>query len=378
VADSIAVSVIQDERGWDAIDGDWDRLHAVSATASAPLDFAWLRRWWRVYRDAFREPSLRIVTVWRASTLVGALPLFVHREGDGPFGVRCLRLLSTGEAEAEETCADYLDLLSRPGDEALCARRMWQAIDAMAWDHLELLDIDERSALLTPNTLPLTARRSSRGCCPVADLSGGFEAYLQRLSPNGRAQSRRLLREGERAGVRFEIVGADAWRQAFDDLIRLHQDRWAGDGKAGVFAASRFVEFHRSLVAQWVPERAVLARLSHASGPLAVLYGFLSRSTFEFYQSGVRFDAAGLRSPGTLCHLLLMRALAERGVTAYDFLRGAAPCKKRLATRENQLSAVEIWRPTLRAVAYRSARLASDTVRAGVRRLPVPLVEAGI
>ena len=369
MADSIAVRVVVDEEGWDAIGRDWDRLHAVSPTASAPLDLAWLRSWWRVYRTAFREPSLRIVTVWRSSTLIGALPLFVHRDGDGPFGVRCLRLLSTGEAEAEETCADYLDLLSLPGDETLCAQRMWQAIDAMAWDRLELLDIDERSGLLAGDTLPLTARRFSRGPCPIADLSGGFEAYLQRLSPNGRAQARRLLREGERAGVRFEIVHAEARDEAFDDLIRLHQDRWARDGKAGVFAAPRFVEFHRALVAQWVPERAVLARLSHASGPLAVVYGFLSRSTFEFYQSGVQHESNELRSPGTLCHLLLMRALADRGITAYDFLRGASTYKKRLATRENRLSAVEIWRPTLRAVAYRSARLASATVRAGVRKV---------
>jgi CelD/BcsL family acetyltransferase involved in cellulose biosynthesis len=73
----------------------------------------------------------------------------------------------------------------------------------------------------------------------------------------------------------------------------------------------------------------------------------------------VRRDTAGpLRSPGNLAHLLLMRALTERGVTAYDFLRGSASYKLRLATRESQLVGVRIWRPTLRAAIHRSGQLA--------------------
>jgi CelD/BcsL family acetyltransferase involved in cellulose biosynthesis len=284
------------------------------------------------------------------------LPLFLHTERHGPFAVRRLRLLSTGEAEVEETCADYLGLLARPGDEARCAARMWQAIAAVRWDHLQFVDLDERSALLAAGVTPPDARRFSRGVCLAADLSGGFDAYLHRLSANERAQARRLLREGERAGVRLEIVGIDtpndACGEVLDDLIRLHQERWARDGKTGVFAAPRFMAFHRGLAADWVPRRrAVLARLSQPSGPLAVVYGFVARSTFEFYQSGVRFEADGVRSPGILCHLLLMRALADRGFTAYDFLRGASTYKKRLATREHRMAGIELWRPTLGAAA---------------------------
>src|SRR5262249_40577316 len=158
-----------------------------------------------------------------------ALPLFVHR--DARFGVRHLRLLSTGEAEHEETCPDYLDLLSHPGDETICAQRAWREIDRMTWDHVELVNLDARTALLEPDATPPDARRVSLGACPIADLSGGFEAYLQRLSANGRAQARRLIREGERAGARFEIADAGSLSGAFEDLMRLHQERWMRDGR---------------------------------------------------------------------------------------------------------------------------------------------------
>jgi CelD/BcsL family acetyltransferase involved in cellulose biosynthesis len=82
----------------------------------------------------------------------------------------------------------------------------------------------------------------------------------------------------------------------------------------------------------------------------------------------VRQDPPGsLRSPGTLAHLLLMQTLAPRGITAYDFLRGASTYKTRLATRERRLVALRVWRRTLRSTTQQSLRLAARITRRGVR-----------
>jgi len=317
-----------------------------------------------VYGAAYGTGGLRVVTVWRGSRLIGAVPLYKGCQAGASLGGRHLRFISTGEAEHEETCPEYLNLLCLPGEEAACVDSVWAEVDRMAWDRLEFLDISEGSPLLRARTIPHAVRPFSRGCCPISDLGGGFEAYLGRLSSNVRQQARRLVREGERAGVLFELADAAQAAGAFDDLVRLHQDRWTLDGKPGVFAAPRFLKFHHNLVAEWLPRgRAVLARLSLAGDPLAVLYGFVTGQKFDFYQSGVRRETAGpLRSPGNLAHLLLMRALTERGVTSYDFLRGSSSYKQRLATRENQLVGVSIWRPTLRAASYRLLQLAGRIV----------------
>ena len=364
----ITIRVIQEEVEWDAIRDDWKALYATSPYSSTPLDFDWLRGWWRVYGNLYGTGGLRIVSAWRGSRLVGAVPLYVGGVC-GSLGGRYLRFISTGEAEYEETCPDYLNLLCLPGEEAACVDSMWDEVGRMAWDRLEFLDLTKDSPLLWARTFPYTVRSFPRGSCPVANLASGFEAYLGRLSSNIRQQSRRLVREGDRAGAQFEIVDASQADGAFDDLVRLHQERWTLDGKPGVFASPRFIEFHRNLIREWLPGgRAVLARVSLAGKAVAVLYGFVTGHKFDFYQSGVQRETAGtLRSPGILAHLLLMRALTDRGVTEYDFQRGSSSYKLRLATCENQLVGVRIWRPTLRAAIYRSVQIAGRVVGKGQR-----------
>jgi CelD/BcsL family acetyltransferase involved in cellulose biosynthesis len=348
---SLTVKIIREVEAWDAIERDWDTLYAATPRASTSLDFRWLRSWWRVYGPTYGANGLRIVTVWREAQLVGAVPLFLAR-GAGTSGLRTLRMISTGEAETEETCADYLDLLSIPSETADCARLMWNEMRDISWDCLELLDLSEDSPLVEASD---AHQWFGRGGCPIADLSGGFESYLQKLSPNTRQQVRRLIRAGERANVRFELVAESQIDEAFEELIALHQHRWTTKGKPGVFAAPRFVQFHRSLLRDWLPlGRAVLGRLSVAGSPVVVIYGFLTGKKFDFYQSGMRHERLeSLDSPGILAHVLFMKELAVRGVEAYDFLRGSSQYKQRLATTTKQLVGIRIWRPTLTAMRHR-------------------------
>lgn len=376
-SECVTSRLIQEEDDWDAIRPQWEALYAGSSSPSPALDFAWLRTWWQVYGSVYGKGGLQIVTIWRGTRLIGALPLYESSSDGSRFGVRQLRFLSTGEEEYEETCPDYLNMLCLRGEEETCLGAIWRCVERLDWDHLELLDIPEGAPLARSRALAGQARTIARGTCPVADLAGGFETYLGRLSANSRQQARRLLREAQRDGATFELVAADEATGAFDDLVRLHQARWAAEGKQGVFAAPRFTTFHREIVRQWLPAgRAVLARLSVDGEPVAVIYGFLTGSRFDFYQSGVRRDGAGrLRSPGHLAHLLLMRSLAETGVAAYDFLSGASSYKTRLATRENLLVGVRIWRPTLRAMTCRSVRLAAWVTRRGLRSLSTTMVE---
>lgn len=367
--DRLVTRVIRDAAEWHAIQREWETLYAASPTASTALDYAWLRSWWRTYEPGMQRPELRVITVWRGARLIGAMPLYARQEMTGPLGLRRLGFLSTGEAEFEETCADYLNILFVPGEEAVCVDAVWRAVGLMDWDHLELLDLPADTALLNPQSIPKNARFIERGGCPIADLNGGFDGYLGKLSPNRRQHARRLMRDGERAGATFDVVEWDHAEAAFDDLVRLHQERWNADGKPGVFGAPRFREFHRSMVRQWLPSgRALLARLSLGSAPVAVLYGFVTGQKFDFYQSGVQLDSAGpLKSPGNLAHLLLMKSLTERGITAYDFLRGSSTHKERQATRRTALIGIQIWRPTLRTALYKSTHLAGRILRKGLR-----------
>lgn len=366
--------VIQDEKSWDAIRDDWDNLHDASSTASPPLAYTWLRGWWHVYQPTLRPGSLRIITVWRAAHLIGALPLYIRYGRGGPLGVRRLGFISTGEAELEETCPDYMNLLCLPGEEVRCAAATWQAIGQMTWDHLDLLDLPDDTPLLHLERPFPDIQVFSRGNCPVADLAGGFDTYIGELSAKTRQHARQYIRAADRQRAVIELAGPTDVDQFFDDLVRLHQERWTAEGKPGCFAAARFSELHRYLAREWVPKgRAVLARLTLEGQVYVVLYGFVTASKFAFYQSGVRRgDTGPFNSPGTTANLLLMRELSKRGVTAYDFLRGSSSYKERLATMESHLIGVQSWRPTFRAAVYRSARFGERVVRKGMSFIKRP------
>ena len=372
---SVRVRLIDDDRDWDELASDWSQLFELSPYSSAALHFDWLRTWWWTFGPAYgqHDRGLRIITVWRGHRLIGILPLYQNTVGTIP-GVRHLRFLSTGEARFEATWPEYLNLLCLPEEENACLEACRDTLRDLVWDYLELLDVPAESPLLRLSEASSRRDRVSavlRGHCPVANLEGGFDAYLGRLSTNGRQHARRLLRDGDRRGIVFELASGPDTDRSFDRLVALHQERWTEVGKPGCFAAKRFTEFHRSLARVWVPcGSAVLATLSLHGEAVACLYGFLSKSKFDIYQSGVKMKAsAGLRSPGVLAHLLLMRTLAERGIQRYDFLLGTSPYKTRLATDHNVLFALRCWRPSIRSAAYAVSRWLGRSVRDGVRSL---------
>lgn len=348
------VRIIDSAAGWKSIAPAWNALFDSSPNASTPLSFDWMWHWWQVYGGRYGHHGLRIVSFWRESDLVGVLPCYVGRGRGAGLGERQLRWLSTGEDEAEETCADYLDLLHAPGEGEACARLAWQAMADMPWHLLELLEIPASSPLVSAasgSAQPVDGlRRLDRGSCAIARLDGGFEAYLAGLSSKTRMRARQELRKFEREGASFELARPEQAESFFADLVALHQKRWTDDGKPGCFAAERFTRFHRALVHEWLPSgRAVLASLSSGGIPLAVLYGFVLNNRFELYQLGVDRDNTGvIHSPGTLANLLLMSRMADQGVVEYDFLRGQSGFKRSLTDTQRPLVAFRAHRAGLR------------------------------
>ncbi|MFO0891131.1 MAG: GNAT family N-acetyltransferase [Isosphaeraceae bacterium] len=364
------VQVVDNESRWQGLEPEWDSLFEQSPDASPFLRFGWLRHWWKVYGPSYGAPGrgLRICLVRRGDRLVGVIPLYEGAPRGPALGVRRIRFLSTGEDRHEETCPDYLGVLCLPGEEEPCLDALRSLLRRGGWDHLELVNISEHSPLVRPGAVTAklgVSRIVEQGVCPIADLDGGFEAYLRRLSGHTRQWARRLLRETERFGAVFALAEEGTVAGFFDDLVRLHQERWVAQGEPGCFASHRFVEFHRALAREWVPAgHAVLARLQYQGEPVAVIYGFRSGSKFHFYQSGVRRDSSiPLSSPGNLANLLLMRRLAECGITQYDFLRGSSLYKDRLSTVKTRLFNLHVWRPTIRTGVYWTGRLARNVGR---------------
>ena len=316
----------------------------------------------------------RIITLWRGTSLIGAVPLYENVVGGCVLGSHRLMCLSTGEAECEETCADYLGLLCLPGEETPCLDALSQMLREISWDQVHLVSVSECSPLvrLMPKwKARWWAKVVPRGVCRIADLSKGFDAFVASLSPRARRHVSRHLRQIQDAGATLETACEANIDEFFDDLVRLHQERWTGVGKPGCFASTRFTGFHRTLGREWVPVgKAVLARLMLAGKAVAVIYGFVNRSKFDFYQSGRTVVATEpIESPGIAIHLMLMAELAKRGVTAFDYLIGSSLHKNEFTNEQCNMFDVKLHRLTPRTVVHETSRILGRILRRGIRCL---------
>lgn len=353
----VTLQIVGSLTQWRQMRKAWNALFATACNPSPPLHFDWLTHWWEVYGRELGlagDDSLRIICIRRDDQLIAGLPLYLRRPRRLADGGRVLCLMSTGEAEGEEICPDYLDLLCRVEDREVSAALAWEAMGGLfgEFDRLHLLDISRSSPLIEYAPPEMKSRLFVRGDCPIADLSGGFESYLVRLSANTRQQARRLLRAAAHGHLTLDVAESTEQAQAFfDELIQLHQLRWTAAGRPGCFSSRRFTEFHRRLLSDWhASGRAMVSRLRSGHQTLAVKYGFVVNRKYDFYQSGIRLDHCfAVKSPGIVSFLLLMQHLVEREVEALDFLRGASDYKLRLATTRQPLMEIRYSRPTWRS-----------------------------
>jgi CelD/BcsL family acetyltransferase involved in cellulose biosynthesis len=370
--------LISDSAQLEDLRSEWNELFEAAANASPPLRWEWVREWWRAYGPVYgdRGQGLRIISVRRGPDLIGILPLY-QTTTRGPWEARRLKFISTGEAEFEETCAEYLDLLHMPGAAADCVGAVGTALrhePNLRWDQIDLFRMSERSPL--PGLSAFLGAQISRtksselGVCFISDLSGGFEAYLNRLSQGARGEARKLLREVERSGMVFELAtSAEDVERYFDEMLELHQIRWATVGKAGCFAP-RHADFHRAVARAMVPAgKAVLARLSFKGKAYAVAYGHVTGKTYHCYQRGVCIATEPVRSPGTATILLLMARLVTRGIVRYDHLAGTNSFKERFATDTHPLLDLRIFRPTARLLATTTGALTKRAAAKLARQL---------
>ncbi len=386
----IRMEVLRETAALAELRTDWLGLFDNAHNASAPLHPDWIASWWEQYGHVYGQgcEPLRLLCFRRGGQLVGVLPLYQRRPlrmGDG--GER-LCFIGTGEHEHEEVCPDYLDLLSLPDATASCTELAWSVLCGalgQSYDRLTLANMSDESALVT------WARKHAGqhnlevvpcGACPIANLSGGLDAYLMRLSANTRQQARRLMRGAAKVGVAFEIAqSTDEAMMFLGEMIALHQHRWRSAGEPGCFASERFTQFHTSLVRLWHPQgRVILSRLRLGAEVISVKYGFRVGAKYDFYQSGIRLEQGSpIKSPGIVSFLLLMDYLSSQGVELFDFLRGSSNYKQRLATSAQPLVEVRrvlwTWRTAVGVAADLGGRAVSKLGRTIVRRrgkMPVP------
>jgi CelD/BcsL family acetyltransferase involved in cellulose biosynthesis len=277
---------------------------------------AWIDAWWRELGGGER---IEVTARDAVGGLIGALPMTVWHD----HGVRRLIPVAAGQS-------DYSDALVGAASAGEAIAGLWQGIDAVggSWDEVLLPDLRPDSPLL--GTLPdqWIASDEPGEVCPVLALPSEGDV----LAAMSRSRRRKIVHDHNRAaalgGVDTQFAGGTA---AIDEglaaLFRLHRDRWAREGQAGVLAEERVQRFLAA--AAHALDATGLLRLvvvRHEGAIVAVLLGCADGERGMSYINGVDMSVPG-QSFGTLAFRFLIDRAHADGAREFHFLRGEEPYK---------------------------------------------------
>jgi CelD/BcsL family acetyltransferase involved in cellulose biosynthesis len=227
----LMAEVVEDSRGFAALEEEWDDLHRHSPRATPFQSWAWLYSWWEHYGGGY---ELRLITVrGEGGLLVGAIPLMLERR----WGLGRLLFVGTGPS-------DHLDILVRRDWEAEACEAGVQALEQMdGWHVAELHQIG-------PTATIWDFLKGWNG--PRIDLQQRplwvievkpWEELLASLSRNNRKAARRTVQRAEKDDVRCVLAGVEDVERASHRLVALHREMLRGRHIVSERLTSRFESF---------------------------------------------------------------------------------------------------------------------------------------
>jgi CelD/BcsL family acetyltransferase involved in cellulose biosynthesis len=325
----ITIEKVTTREDFAQLEGQWNELLISSASDTITLTHQWLLTWWDVFNE---ERELCLLLARDGGRLIGIAPLLkrtVRHYGLLPF--RRLEFLASGEEEADEICSDYLDFIVQCNreKEVLEAFLDFLLQEETGWDELLLTDI----AGLSPNLPIIRDLSEARGLswqvtreqiCIFVPLPDNHTTLLNNLSSQKRKRINKDRRVSKEQGMTAErFASADDFNDAFDTLVRLHQERWTSRGFPGSFASEKFSRFHRELAPKLLKnDWAQIWILCHEDKPIYAIYDFVYGGKLIHYQSGMGISPSSILSPGLLLRDLSFEDAIEKGFTECDFLKG--------------------------------------------------------
>ena len=332
---SLNSSVVSDDRGFAALQAEWDELFERSAANRPFSTWTWASCWWEHHR---RGKRLLVVTIRDgADRLVGLAPFYCEWLA---FGVPLprLRLLGAGNS-------DYLDLIFERGREDELAETLVRYLSdhPATWRFLTLEEVPGDSPALAAfrraaEAAGWTSVLLPQEVCPYRQLPGSWEELRQSLGKRTRKHldyyRRRLEKEN---GFAIKLIEDPAdLPAAMAEFFRLHQRRWWKRGLPGSFALASVRRFHLAVARRFLVEGRLRLYLAYAEGRcVAAQYSFRT-SGGTFYYSGGFDPAWSWAGVGSLVVAHSIREAIAEGSPVFDFLRGAEDYKYRWTTTERR------------------------------------------
>ncbi len=305
--------------GFETLANEWNELlrRSVSNTIFLTLEFQ--RTWWQ----CLGEGELLILAVRDDDDgkLVGIAPLFAITD---PQGQRALATVGCVEV------ADYLDFIVEQGQEDKVYAALVDYLsgpNAPAWDLLNLCNIHQDSPTL--EILPTLAQ--ARGwststarddVCPIVQLPGTWDEYLEMLDGKQRREIRRKLRRaGGEMAQNWYIVGPEHDLEA--EVAEFLELMAASAPDKADFLTPRMRNFFHQLArvvhdAGWLQ----LVFLHMGERKAAAYFNFIYDNRVLVYNSGLDWRSFPKLGAGVVLVAHCIRHAIEQGREVFDFMQG--------------------------------------------------------
>ena len=360
---------------------DWDRLVALTPSATPFSRWTVHRAWWDAYGPTAHEEYLVFGPADGEPAEIRAIVPLMHRHEQEPEDSatatalrRRFRLAGTAVSPDAKAVffgasyhADYATVLAAPTDLAAVAGATASALaaptdpdrGARAWDVVDLRRLRDDDPALRALEEAFRACAPYLGwdvcaeqedVCPVLEFpAGDWDAYLATLDKSGRHEIRRKWRRLEASGeVAFTVSGPT--EELVEQFITLHQARW---GEEGLFPETEGGQRSRTFIQRLAEleaaegDRAQLqfGRLDVNGRTIFIGVGFDDGATCYFYNAGNDPGAREL-SPGVNGTAAYLRNRLEAGRRRFDFLRGDEPYKYEWGAHDHAIHRILVTRTT--------------------------------
>jgi len=316
---TLSVQSYHDSSGFEALAEEWNDLLRRSPADTIFLTLEYQRTWWR----HLGEGELLILAVRddeKDGDLIGIAPLFATEDAQEQ------RVLATvGCVEV----SDYLDFIvvHEQEGEVYAALVDYLAGGEVEWDALDLCNVHQDSPTL--ELLPSLA--SAQGwaastarddVCPIVQLPGAWDEYLEMLAGKQRREIRRKLRRIEaQAEVNWYIVGPE--HDLADELENFLDLMAASAPDKAEFLTPRMRDFFRQLAhatydAGWLQ----LMFLEINGQKVAAYLNFVYDNRVLVYNSGLDWRSFPKLGAGIVLTAYAIRHAIEQRREAFDFMQG--------------------------------------------------------
>lgn len=335
------IDVYTDPGVFRTLESEWNATLESSVHNTIFGTLEWAEAWWMAY-----EPGTLWVLTFRDEAndrLLGIAPWFIETNPEQGRIVRCI---------GSEDVTDYLDvIMHQDATETLYACLTDTLVNlADHYDEIGLCNIPEESPSfhLFPEYLKqrgFDVSVSQMEVCPIIELPGEWELYLEGLNKKQRHELRRKLRRAEGQQPQaptWYIVDESHDIEAEMDRF-LHLMGKSDPQKASFLENAEHVAFFRGFVPValskgWLQMNFLVMDDTSIAAYLNFIYG----DSVLVYNSGLDHEQYGHLSPGIVLLCYNIQHAIEHGRKVFDFLRGNETYKYRMGAEDTavyQLSA---------------------------------------